>query len=253
MYRIDINCDMGEGFGAYRLGADDQLMKHITSANIACGFHAGDPGTIRSTVRLALEHGVAIGAHPGLPDMSGFGRRRMDISPREAYEMVVYQVGAVMAFAKSEGGTLTHVKPHGALYNMAAQDASLAEAIAEAVYRVDGNLKLYGLSGSELVRAGERIGLFAVNEAFADRAYEEDGSLTPRSMDGAVLDSPEAASAQAILMVSEGKARTRSGTLVNVQADSICVHGDTHDALAHVTQLRKALKDANVTVQSPGK
>jgi UPF0271 protein len=196
---------------------------------------------------------VAFGAHPGLQDLSGFGRRRMDITPREAYEMTVYQVGAVMAFAISEGGRLSHVKPHGALYNMAAKDASLAEAIAEAVYKVDGSLKLYGLSGSELVRAGERIGLTAVNEAFADRAYEEDGALTPRSMEGAVLDSPEAAAAQAILMVTEGKARTRLGTFVPVQADSICVHGDTRDALMYVMALRQSLNDANVIVQSPGK
>ena len=253
MHRIDLNCDMGEGFGSYRIGADEQLMRHITSANIACGYHAGDPGTICATVRMALKHGVAVGAHPGLPDLIGFGRRRMDITPREAYEMTVYQVGAVMAFAVSEGGKLSHVKPHGALYNMAAKDKVLAEAIAEAVYKVDGSLKLYGLSGSELIYASERIGLTAVNETFADRTYEEDGTLTPRSVAGAVLHDPEAAAAQATLMVKEGKVLTRLGNVVGVQADSICVHGDSPDAIGHVLALRKVLEGAGVRIQSPGK
>lgn len=251
MYHIDLNCDMGESFGAYRLGADEQMMKHITSANIACGFHAGDPGSIRSAVKLALSHGVTIGAHPGLPDLAGFGRRRMEITPREAYEMTVYQIGAIRAFAESEGGVLSHVKPHGALYNMAAKDAALAEAIAEAVYKVDGSLRLYGLSGSELIRAGERIGLTVLNEVFADRSYEEDGSLTPRGVEGSVLTDSEEASAQVIRIVKEGQVRSRCGTSIPLQADSVCIHGDTPGAETHAKLLRKALNEAGIIVQSP--
>ncbi|MEK3883936.1 5-oxoprolinase subunit PxpA [Paenibacillus sp. PL2-23] len=252
MVRMDLNCDMGEGFGVYRSGNDEQLMRYITSANIACGYHGGDPATMRSTVRMALSHGVAIGAHPGLPDLAGFGRRRMEITPMEAYEMTVYQLGALMAFARAEGGGLSHVKPHGALYHMAAKDAALAEAIAEAVYKVDGSLLLFGLAGSELIRAGERIGLRAAREAFADRTYEEDGTLTPRTVEGAVLESSEAAAAQAVLLATEGKARTRQGSYVAVEADTICVHGDSPGALAHVIALRQALTEAKITIQAPG-
>lgn len=179
MYRIDLNCDLGESYGAYKLGVDEEMLGRITSANVACGFHAGDPGVMRRTVQMALKHGVAVGAHPGLPDLIGFGRRNMDISPREAYDMVVYQIGALAAFVQSEGGRMQHVKPHGALYNMAAKSKELSEAIAEAVYKVDPELILFGLSGSELVRAGERIGLKTANEVFSDRTYQQDGSLTP--------------------------------------------------------------------------
>jgi UPF0271 protein len=165
MYQIDLNCDMGESFGVYEAGYDIALIPFMTSVNIACGFHAGDPATIRKTVRLALEHGAAIGAHPGLPDLAGFGRRKMEITPQEAYDMTVYQLGAVRAFAEAEGGALRHVKPHGALYNMAAASRPLADAIAEAVCRVNPELLLFGLAGSELLRAGAAIGLRTVSEA----------------------------------------------------------------------------------------
>ncbi|RJE89052.1 LamB/YcsF family protein [Paenibacillus sp. 1011MAR3C5] len=251
MHRVDLNCDMGESFGAYRLGQDEIIMREISSANIACGFHAGDPGMIRDTVKLAISCGVAIGAHPGLPDLAGFGRRRMEISPREAYEMIVYQMGAVQAFARSEGTSLAHVKPHGALYNMAAQDDSLAEAIAEAVYKVDGNALLYGLAGSALIRAAEKIGLAGVREVFADRSYEADGSLTHRSLPGAVIHDSEAAAARVVDLILSGEVVTRQGTPLALQADTVCVHGDTPDAYKHVLALRKALSQANIEVQSP--
>ncbi len=243
---IDINADIGEGYGAYRIGDDAELMKHITSANIACGFHAGDPGTIAATVKLALGHEVALGAHPGLPDLQGFGRRAMAISPREAYELTIYQIGAVQAFAAAEGARLSHVKPHGALYNMAAKDAAVAEAIAEAIYKVDGNMMLYGLSGSELIRAAERIGLRAANEVFADRAYEEDGSLTPRHVAGAVLSDAAAAAARMVGLVKGGQLLTRQGSLVRLQADTVCVHGDSPDALRHAAELSEALRAGGV-------
>lgn len=253
MNRVDLNCDMGESFGAYRLGQDESIMNHISSANIACGFHAGDPGTMRGAIKLAMSCGVAIGAHPGLPDLAGFGRRRMEIAPREAYEMTVYQMGAAQAFATSEGTRLAHVKPHGALYNMAAQDEALAEAIAEAIYKVDGDALLYGLAGSALIRAGERIGLTVVHEVFADRSYEADGSLTPRTMPGAVITDASAAAARAVDMVLKGEVISRQGTRLALKADTVCVHGDTPDALSHVLALRTALHDAKVDILSPEK
>ncbi len=180
MNKIDLNCDMGESFGAYQMGRDKEILDYVTSANIACGFHAGDPATMRRTVRLALGKNVGIGAHPGLPDLVGFGRRPMEISPQEAYDLVVYQIGALYGFVKAEGGQLQHVKPHGALFNMAVKDADLSEAIAEAVYKVDPELILFGLPGSELVNAGKKASLRTASEVFSDRTYQEDGSLTSR-------------------------------------------------------------------------
>ncbi len=201
---IDINCDMGESFGAYQLGTDEEILKYITSANIACGFHAGDPATMRKTVKLALEHEVGIGVHPGLPDLAGFGRRNMDISPQEAYEMVVYQIGSLWGFVKAEGGRIQHVKPHGALYNMAAVNRELSEAIAEAVYKVNPELILFGLAGSELVKASEKAGLRTASEVFADRTYQQDRTLTSRKLPHAVITDDDAAVAQVIRMAKEG-------------------------------------------------
>lgn len=249
MHRIDLNCDMGEGFGVYRIGNDQELMRCITSANIACGFHAGDAASIRETIQLAIKHNVAIGAHPGLPDAAGFGRREMAITPKEAYEMTVYQLGAVYAFAKTEGSRVAHVKPHGALYNMAAKSKKLAEAIAEAVYKVDPQLLLFGHSGSELIRAGAAIGLRTVNEVFADRSYEADGSLTPRSVEGAVIADPSHAAERAVRLIREGTVRSRQGTDIALQADTVCVHGDTPGALEHVLRLRAAFEQAGIAVQ----
>ncbi|RZK47468.1 MAG: 5-oxoprolinase subunit PxpA, partial [Hymenobacter sp.] len=206
---VDLNCDMGESFGTWTLGQDAELMPLITSANVACGFHAGDPGVMRQTVRRALAAGVAIGAHPGLPDLVGFGRRNIDVSAEEAFDMTVYQLGALTAVVRAEGGQLHHLKPHGALYNMAATNAALAEAIAEAVYKVQPELMLYGLAGSELTKAGEKIGLRTAHEVFADRTYQPNGTLTPRRQPDALITSSEVAITQVLGMVQGGWVRTQ--------------------------------------------
>ncbi|WP_282937152.1 5-oxoprolinase subunit PxpA [Paenibacillus sp. RC67] len=248
---IDLNCDMGESFGAYRLGMDEMLLPFITSANIACGFHAGDAAVMRRTVRACKSHNVAIGAHPGLPDLSGFGRRAMQITPDEAYEMVIYQIGALMGFVQSEGTTLRHVKPHGALYNMAASNRELAEAIAEAVYRVDSELILFGLAGSELTQAGLRRGLLVAEEAFADRNYRMDGTLTPRSEANAVLNDSVEAAEQAALLVKDGIAWTSDGGSIRITADTLCIHGDSPHALEFAKAIRHRLEREGVDVKAP--
>ncbi|KQL54256.1 lactam utilization protein LamB [Heyndrickxia shackletonii] len=248
MTKVDLNCDMGESFGAYKLGRDEEILDFITSANIACGFHAGDPATIRKTVQLAMEKNVGIGVHPGLQDLVGFGRRSMQISPQEAYDLVVYQIGAIYAFAKSEGGKIQHVKPHGALYNMAAKSAPLSEAIAEAIYKVDPELILFGLAGGELVKAGKKIGLRTANEVFADRTYQQDGSLTPRTDSQALITNHEAAVNQVIQMVKEGKVTSLQGINVPIQADTICIHGDGANALDFARYISDSLKDAGIEI-----
>ncbi len=250
MQRIDFNCDMGESYGAWRMGDDAALLDHVTSANIACGFHAGDPATIHRTVRAAVARGVAIGAHPSLPDLQGFGRRAMAIGPAEAYDIVVYQIGALDAFARACGGRLSHVKAHGALYNTAAKDRALADAIAGAVRDVDRSLVLYGLSGSELVRAGEAAGLTVAAEVFGDRTYQDDGSLTPRGRPDAMIEEVEASIAQVKRMVLEGKVRSVSGKDVPVRADTLCIHGDQPGALAFAKRIRAALAQAGVEVKT---
>lgn len=252
MFRIDLNCDMGESFGAYKMGTDEEILKFITSANIACGFHAGDPATMRQTVKLALQNGVAIGAHPGLPDLVGFGRRNMDISPQEAFDMVVYQIGALYGFVKAEGGKLQHVKPHGALYNMAAKSLKLSEAIAQAVYKIDPKLILFGLSGSELVKAGERIGLRTASEVFADRTYQQDGSLTPRRQPDALITDDQKAIEQVIQMIKEGTVNSQQGAEIPIQTDTVCIHGDGPHALLFARQIRQSLADSGITVKSIG-
>jgi UPF0271 protein len=248
---VDLNCDMGESFGAWTLGNDTALMPYLTSANIACGFHAGDPAVMRQTVRLALQHNVAIGVHPGLPDLMGFGRRNMDISANEAFEMVVYQLGALGAVARAEGGVLHHVKPHGALYNMAATNAALAQAIAEAVYKVQPELMLYGLAGSELTKAGEKIGLRTAHEVFADRTYQANGTLTPRRQPDALITSAEAAIAQVLRMVQGGWVHTQQGQEIAIKADTVCLHGDGAHALEFAQQLSHALREAGVKLARP--
>jgi 5-oxoprolinase (ATP-hydrolysing) subunit A len=252
MRRVDLNCDMGESFGAWRMGADEAVLPHVTSASIACGFHAGDPGVMRRTVRAAAERGVAIGAHPSLPDLAGFGRRRMDVTPEEAYALVVYQVGALLGFTCAARVRLSHVKPHGALYNMAASDAALAEAIARAVRDVDADLVLFGLAGSALVREGERVGLRVASEAFADRGYEPDGSLTPRARPGALVADPEEAARRAVRMVLEGRVTASDGCDVAVRADTLCIHGDSPHAAESARILRRRLEEAGVRVLAPG-
>jgi 5-oxoprolinase (ATP-hydrolysing) subunit A len=248
MARIDLNCDMGESFGAWRMGNDLAILDHVTSANIACGFHAGDPGTMHKTVESALARGVAVGAHPGLPDLQGFGRRTMALTPREAYDIVVYQVGALAGFARALGGKLSHVKAHGALYNMAAKDFPLSQAIAQAVRDVDRELVLFGLAGSETIRAAQALGLRAAGEVFADRTYQDDGSLTPRGRPGAMIEDEEAAVAQVKRMVTEGLVRSAGGKDVPVQADTLCIHGDQPDALAFVKRIRSELEREGITL-----
>lgn len=252
MARIDLNCDMGESFGAWRMGNDLEILDHVTSANIACGFHAGDPTTMRKTVEAAIAKGVALGAHPGLPDLQGFGRRTMAVSPAEAYDLTVYQIGALAAFAQAAGGRLAHVKAHGALYNMAAKDAKLSEAIARAVRDVDADLVLFGLAGSETIRAAENVGVRAAGEVFADRTYQDDGSLTPRSRPDAMIEDADAAAAQVRRMVCDGVVRSTTGTDVAVRADTLCIHSDQPGALAFVKRIRAELERAGVEVKAFG-
>jgi UPF0271 protein len=240
---VDLNCDLGEGSGA-----DDALLPLVTSANIACGFHAGGPAAMRQTVRAALAHGVAIGAHPGLPDRENFGRIARPITADEAYEMVVYQVGALDGFVRAGGGSMAHVKPHGALYNMAATDAALAEAIAAAVRDIDRRLVLMGLSGSDLIRAGQRAGLITASEVFADRSYRADGSLTPRDRAGAMLTDAALVVQQAIDLVRKQRVRSLDGTDVPVHAETICVHGDGAHAVEFAGAIRRGLAEAGITV-----
>jgi len=250
MARIDLNCDMGESFGAYSMGDDIAILDFVNSANIACGFHAGDPQTIHKTVKAALGKGVSIGAHPGLPDLQGFGRRTMAISMSEAYDMVIYQIGAVAGFAQALGGRLAHVKAHGALYNMAAKDQRLANVIAKAVHDFDSRLIMFGLAGSAMIEAAEDVGLRAANEVFADRTYQDDGSLTPRSQSNAMIEDEEQSVAQVKRMVTEGIVRSVDGNDVRVRADTLCIHGDQPNALAFARRIRKELERAGVEVKA---
>ena len=248
MYRIDLNCDMGESFGHYRIGHDERLLDYVTSANIACGFHAGDPSTMRRTLTSAIAKGVAPGAHPGFPDIQGFGRRFIDVSPEEAYDYTLYQVGALQGIAFALGGRLTHVKPHGALYNAAAVDASLAEAIATAVRDLEDSLILFGLAGGELVATGDKIGLRTASESFADRRYSADGKLVSRRRPEALITDRDEAVAQAIRMVKEGRVRSIDGFDVDVRTDTICIHGDGPEALPFAQLIRACLEAEGITV-----
>lgn len=250
-FTVDLNCDMGESFGAYQVGNDEAIFPYITSANIACGFHAGDAAVMKKTVRLALKYNVAIGAHPGLPDLQGFGRREMAISAEEAYDMVIYQIGALTAFVQSEGGLLRHVKPHGALYNMAALNPTLAEAIAEAVYKVNPMLVLYGLSGSELTKAGSRIGLRVAHEVFADRTYQDNGNLTSRRSANALIGDEGQAVTQSLRMVKEGLVTATNGIDVAIKADTICLHGDGVHAATFAAKIHTLFKEENIGLQAP--
>lgn len=250
MYQVDINCDLGESFGPYTIGSDEQILEYVTSANIACGFHAGDPTVMRKTVRMALEKGVQIGAHPGLQDLVGFGRRPIAISAEEAYDLVVYQIGALSAFLKAEGSTMQHVKPHGALYNMAAKNTELSESIAKAVYHVDPSLVLYGLSGSELALAGERMGLQVAHEVFSDRTYQTDGTLTSRREPNALIEDDELAVQQVVRMVREGKVHTVQGEDISLKADTVCIHGDGIHALQFAKTITSKLKEASIRLKA---
>ncbi|MBM7647348.1 UPF0271 protein [Bacillus ectoiniformans] len=248
--KVDINCDMGEGFGSYVIGQDEEIMPYITSANIACGFHAGDPDVMKKTVKLAVQHGISIGAHPGLPDLAGFGRRPMKVSADEVYSMVLYQMGALYAFVKAEGGKISHVKPHGALYNMAAKSKELSNAIASAVQDFDDQLVLFGLSGSELIKAGKAKGLRVAEEVFADRTYQADGNLTSRRDPHALLTSNKEAVDQVVRMVKEGKVRAVTGEDVSIAADTICIHGDGAHALEFAQFIKNELEKNGIVIQA---
>lgn len=248
MRQIDLNADLGESFGAWRMGDDAGVMPWITSANVACGFHAGDPAIMRKTVALCVRHGVALGAHPSLPDLQGFGRREMRIPPDEVYAQTLYQIGALQAFAHAAGTRLRHVKPHGALYNMAARERPLADAIARAVLDFDHELILVGLAGGALVEAGRALGLAVSREGFCDRRYRADGSLTPRSEPHAVIEDRDQAMAQAVAIAMRQQAFTADGATVRVEADTLCVHGDRADAAYFAEGLHRALQDAGVRV-----
>ena len=248
--RIDLNCDMGESFGMYKMGLDEEVIKHISSASIACGFHAGDPTWMRRTVQLAEERGVAVGAHPSYPDLVGFGRRNMDLTPDEVKDDLKYQIGALQAF--TSGGRLQHVKPHGAMYNQAVSDESLAGAICEAVLGIDPSLILVALSGSRWADIAEEMGLRMAREVFADRALNADGTLVSRREKGAVLHDVEAVVARSLTMVTEGTATAVTGELIEVRADSLCIHGDTPEAVEMAAALKGAFDAAGVVVTSMG-
>lgn len=247
---IDLNSDIGESFGAYRLGADDEVIKSITSANVACGYHAGDPGVMRRTVRRAMAAGVAIGAHPGFPDLAGFGRRDMRMALQDVEDMVLYQVGALAAIAAAEGTRLAHVKAHGALYNMAVRDRALADAIARAVRAFDPTLILFGLPGSELLRAGRDRGLRVAAEGFADRAYEPDGSLTPRTRPGSVIEDVDAVVRRAVRMVTEHRVTATDGSDITLDIQTLCTHGDTPGAAELTRRLREGLERHQIVLRA---
>ena len=244
--KIDFNCDMGESFGMYKMGFDEEVIKHITSANIACGFHAGDPMWMRHTVDLAQRHGVAIGAHPSFPDLNGFGRRNMIVSPDEAKNDVTYQVGALQAFTADK--KIQHVKPHGAMYNMAVNDESLAQAICESILELDPDMILVALAGSRWLDIAEDMGLKVAREIFADRALNADGTLVSRSQPGSVIHDTSEVVERSLRMVTEGKATAITGEQIDVQADSLCLHGDTPGAVEMAAALKRELEAADVEI-----
>lgn len=249
MRYIDLNCDLGESYGVFKIGNDKEVLKHISSANIACGYHAGDHNVLMETVQLAKKYQVNIGAHPGFPDILGFGRREMNLSPREIYNLTLYQIGALNAFTQAEGVKLVHVKPHGALYNMAAKSRLIADAIAQAVADYDSKLILFGLSGSELIQAGKEKGLMTAQEVFADRTYQPDGTLTPRKDQNSMIHDMKIAAQRIIRMVREGKVTAADGTDIAITADTVCVHGDEPAALDFITELKHALTKETIGVR----
>lgn len=250
MTSIDLNCDMGESFGAWRMGNDAEIMDFVSSINIACGFHAGDASTMRETVQLAVEKNVSIGAHPGFPDLQGFGRRAMSLSAQEIFDVVLYQISALKGICEAFGATLHHVKPHGALYNQAAKDEKTAEAIVEAVKKIDANLIFYGLSGSFLISEAEKIGLKTASEAFADRTYQTDGSLTNRRQPNALIDSTEKFVAQILQMIESQTVTTVEGEIIAIKAETICIHGDGTHALEFAKKINRSLSEKGISVET---
>lgn len=252
MVSIDLNSDLGESFGAYRIGYDDQLFPMLSSANVACGFHGGDPRTLERTIAACKGAGVAVGAHPGFPDLVGFGRRPINCTPDEVRTDTLYQLGALDAFCRTAGLTMQHVKPHGALTNMAQHDAAIATAVVEAVSSYDPGLLLFAMPGSELERAAQSAGLAVAREAFADRAYNSDGSLVNRRLPGAMITDPALAAERMVRLVTEGRLTTIEGREIELRADTICTHSDTAGAVEIVRAVREALVAASVTIEAPG-
>lgn len=248
MYKIDLNCDLGESFGAYTIGMDERIIPNISSANVACGFHAGDPLIMQKTVRLCKEYGVSVGAHPGYPDLVGFGRRPMDISPKQAAADVVYQIGALQAFCRMEQVPLVHVKLHGALYNRAAKDLEFSKVICEGIAALDANLRFMGQSGTEMEHAARIVGIDFMSEVFADRGYLSNGLLVPRTAEGAVLKDENQVIQRVIGMIREGQVESISGDIISIKADTVCVHGDGEHALLFVEKLRQAFSDNAIEV-----
>lgn len=251
MISVDLNCDMGESFGAWTMGNDAELMEYVSSVNVACGFHAGDPSTIRRTIETAVKKGVAIGAHPGYPDLQGFGRRNMSLSSRDVFDTVLYQVAALKGICEAIGTKLRHVKPHGALYNQAARDKGLSKSIAEAVLRIDNSLIVYGFAGSFLISEAEALGLRTASEAFADRTYQHDGSLTPRRRADALITDVQRAVKQALRIIEEQSVETVDGPAISIQADTICIHGDGEHALEFARSIRDILVENGVSISRP--
>lgn len=247
---IDLNSDLGENFGNYSIGNDSEVMKYVTTANVACGFHAGDPLVIENTIKMALENNVAIGAHPGYPDLVGFGRRSMKIKNEELHAMILYQVGALKSMTEALGGKLTHVKPHGALYSDLVYDYQQALVVAKAIHKIDPDLKFIGLANTKMLRAAREVGLRAINEVFADRAYNDDGSLVSRLEKGAVIDDEEQCLNQVKQMIKDKTVQSINGNTVQIEADTICVHGDNVKALEFVKILYKFLKENNIELKS---
>jgi len=247
MPSIDINCDMGESFGSWNMGQDLEILGHVTSANIACGFHAGDPDVMFRTVQAAIASNVAVGAHPGLPDLQGFGRRAMAMTPAEVYNLTIYQVGALQAFAQTQGSSLHHVKTHGALYNMTMRDPALARACAQAVYDYDPGLLVY-VANANMAEAAQTLGLPVAFEVYADRSYQDDGTLTPRSMPHAMIEDVEQAITQVKRMVIDGVVRSLSGKDVKIAADTLCIHGDQPGAAVFAKRIRAALAADGIDV-----
>ena len=250
MYRVDLNSDLGESFGRYTIGSDDKIIPLITSANVACGYHASDPVVMDKTLAMAREAGIRVGAHPGYPDLMGFGRRNMNVTPQEARAYTLYQLGALDAFCRAHGLKMQHVKPHGAFYNMAAKDYELSLAICQAVKEFDDSLIVLALSGGELAHAAKDMGLRTALEVFADRAYEEDGSLVNRRKEGAMVTDENIAIARVVRMIKEKKVTAITGKDIPIQADSVCVHGDGTKALAFVEKIRKTLTEEGVEICS---
>ncbi len=247
---IDLNADVGESLGPWQMGADAALMPHLTSVNVACGFHAGDPLTIRRTIRSALDAGLTIGAHPGFPDLVGFGRRAMSMAPDELEAAVLYQVAALAGIVRAEGGRLAHVKPHGALYHHVAADTAAARAFVTAVARLDPGLRLVGPPGSALLVAASDLGLRYLTEGFADRVYDAGGHLRPRDLPGALNDDPDLAAAQAVAIARDARVTAADGSTIPVPADTICIHGDTPGAPAIAAAVRRALAAAGIEVRA---